>query len=163
FKKQLKKMPNGRRKSVINRLQQCFDDIEVPKGLMLSWEDIIQIKNAGIEIGSHTVGHPPLAAIEDDKEVEFELLHSANLIKDKTGEFPKAISYPVSSYDERVKNISRQAGYKIGFAVDQDIYDSTRYDNFQIPRIDLYNENFFKAKLRISGILGRLKKLLRKF
>lgn len=160
FKQYLKKIPHRERNKIINSLINNFNDVEVPKNLMLSWAEINQLKNEGVEIGSHTVTHPPLATIEDEKELEFELYNSAKCIEKKTGEFPISISYPVGSYNARVKLISQKVGYKLGLAVNQDIYDESKHDNFEIPRLELYNEFFSKTKLRISGTLTKIKKLI---
>jgi hypothetical protein len=45
-------------------------------------------------------------------------------------------------------------------AVKQDVYNPTRDSLFEIPRIELYNENWLKTRLRISHKLEQIKKAI---
>jgi len=163
LKPQLKKMPDNKRRFIFNELIRFFDDVNLPQGMMLNWEEINQLVNAGVVIGSHTVSHPLLANIEDDKVVMEELEGSACIIKQKTGINPLCISYPVGSYNERIIDLSVKAGYKLGLAVDNKIYRGGLSPAFNIPRIELYNEGYVKSILRIKGGIAFAKKILRQF
>jgi len=77
------------------------------------------------------------------------------------GHFPTTISYPVGSYNETTKRISKEVGYKIGLAVNQNIYDPDKQDLFEIPRIELYNEPWWKTRLRITHTLENIKSIIR--
>lgn len=159
FKQYLKKVPNQKRSEIVQSFIDNFDDVKEPANLMMTWDEIRQLKSEGIQIGSHSVSHPPLATIEDEEELKTELLSSALRIKEMINEFPSTISYPVGSYDSRVKRISREVGYQLGLAVNQKIFDTDRDDRFEIPRIELYNENMLKARMRITGLYGKIKRL----
>ncbi len=159
FKQYLKRVPNKKRTEIVQTFVTDFNDVQKPQNLMMTWEEIKQLQSEGVQIGSHSVSHPPLATIEDENELKSELLDSAVRIKEVTGRFPSTISYPVGSYNSRVKMVSEQVGYKLGLAVNQRIFNTNRDDNFEIPRIELYNEDMIKAKLRITGIYGKLKRM----
>jgi len=88
------------------------------------------------------------------------LSKSAEIIKQQAGIFPSTISYPVGSYNDCVKAYSKKAGYKLGLAVNQDIYNSDKNDLFEIPRLELYNESFIKTIFRTNGTLVKIKKKL---
>jgi hypothetical protein len=77
------------------------------------------------------------------------------------GYFPLTISYPVGSYNSTTIEQSQLAGYKIGLAVKQKVYDPFQDSNFEIPRIELYNESWLKTRLRIENVVGRVSKLLK--
>jgi peptidoglycan/xylan/chitin deacetylase (PgdA/CDA1 family) len=77
------------------------------------------------------------------------------------GEKPVTISYPIGSWDERVVNASAKAGYQFGLAVEQRFYKPDTDNLFTIPRVELYNEAWWKARLRISGLYQTVKKLVR--
>ncbi len=47
----------------------------------------------------------------------------------------------------------------MGLAVDQALYNEDVHGRFAIPRIELYNESFFKTRLRIGGTISRIKRL----
>jgi peptidoglycan/xylan/chitin deacetylase (PgdA/CDA1 family) len=97
--------------------------------------------------------------VEDIKE---ELMGSGKIIEEKLGYFPVTISYPVGSYNGVTIKLAREAGYKMGLAVKQEVYFQGQHNIFEIPRIELYNESWLKTKLRMENIVGRLSKLLKK-
>ena len=57
--------------------------------------------------------------------------------------------------------ISKEIGYKMGLAVKQMVYDPAQVDLFEIPRIELYNESWWKTRLRIDNTLERIKKIIK--
>lgn len=152
IKKSLKKLNSIKRKEILAFFTSNFNDVNVPGNLMLSWDDLRSLKNEKVDIGSHTVSHPPLTTIRDSDDLEYEIKISGDIIKKELGFFPTAISYPVGSYDDKVKAATKLAGYKMGLTVDQKKYNPLQYDMFAIPRIEVYNESFFRSKMKIYGI-----------
>lgn len=157
----LKIVSNSTRENIYRQVIKSIDDVHLPKNLMMNWDEINEIKTAKTIIGSHTATHPLLAKIETESEIENEINLSSDKIKEHTGESPLTISYPIGSFDERVKAISKKAGYKFGLAVEQKMYESEKHDLFAVPRIELYNEPMFKTKLRINGTLEKIKSALK--
>ena len=102
-----------------------------------------------------------LGTITDIKTQKHELNFSAQRIQQELGYFPKTISYPVGSYNETTIKLSKEAGYELGLAVKQSIYNSEKDTLFELPRIELYNESWWKTKMRISNSLEELKKAIR--
>lgn len=149
FKQHLKLIPEQKRKRLIHDLLCSFNDVTIPTGLMMSWNEINQIINHGIEVGSHTATHPPLATLDGD-DIQKELEGSRSEFFKYTGTNPKIISYPLGSYNQKVKEASATAGYEYGLAVNYKKYDLLSDDDFEIPRIELYNEPFWKSWLRIK-------------
>ncbi len=160
LKPELKKISHENRNLVLNKVSSAFNDVELPN-LMMNWDDLKVLKNNGHTIGSHTLTHCMLGTMSNLDDVKYELNESAKIINQKLGEFPKTISYPVGSYNEATIKLSMDAGYKIGLAVKQDVYRPSIDEPFEIPRIELYNEPWWKTKLRITHSLERLKKLLK--
>lgn len=159
LKQHLKRVSPEDRKAVLDFYAREFDDVKQEKQTMLSWEELKYLQSHNIVTGSHTVTHPPLATIVDEKELEREMIDSGMKIREHLGSFPGAISYPVGSYNSKVKNMAHRTGYKLGLAVDQKIYNEDKHGRFSVPRIELYNESFFKTRMRIKGTLSRLKSL----
>jgi peptidoglycan/xylan/chitin deacetylase (PgdA/CDA1 family) len=157
----LKKLSHENRNLVLDSIKETYTDVEIPK-LMMNWDDLRQLKNAGHYIGSHTLSHCMLGTMSDEAMIKKELIDSAELIKNKLGHFPITISYPVGSYHEATKRLAKASGYKIGLAVKQDIYNPKRDDIFEIPRIELYNEAWWKTRMRISHSLEKIKSLIRR-
>jgi biofilm PGA synthesis lipoprotein PgaB len=129
---------------------------------MLSWDELRSLNNEWVDIGSHSVSHPPLATIENEQELQNEIKVSGEIIEKKLGYFPSAISYPVGSYNKRVKEFSKKAGYKIGMAVDQKLYNSDKQDLFEVPRIELYNDSLLRNKIKIYGIESAIKSIIKR-
>ena len=160
LKPALKKVTHTDRLKVIEIVQRSFDDVEIPR-LMMGWNDLLQLKNAGHYIGSHTVSHCMLGTMTSEEEIKKELLNSGEKIREQLGYFPVTISYPVGSYNSHTIQHSKEAGYKIGLAVKQQPYNQTTGNLFEIPRIELYNEPWLKTRLRMEGIAQKFSKLLR--
>jgi peptidoglycan/xylan/chitin deacetylase (PgdA/CDA1 family) len=156
----LKKITHVERQMFINHVLNQAKDINFPK-LMMNWDQIRDLKQRGHYIGSHTVTHVMLGSIENESLIRWELSESAKRIEQELNYFPKTISYPVGSFNETVKKISKEVGYSIGLAVKQNVFNPHKTDLFEVDRIELYNESWFKTKLRISNMLERIKKTIR--
>jgi peptidoglycan/xylan/chitin deacetylase (PgdA/CDA1 family) len=162
IKQYLKWIPSIKRKAIISSLIDSFKDVEHPDGMMLSWKELDEIKSTGIEIGSHSVTHATLASIEDEDELKQELEISANILKEKLGTISPVFSYPCGSYNEHVKTFTRNAGYKAGLAVNGRLYNSSKDDLFEVPRIELYNQSRIKTKMRMNGTISFIENKLKR-
>jgi peptidoglycan/xylan/chitin deacetylase (PgdA/CDA1 family) len=161
LKPKLKTLAHKDRLKVIEFVQNAFNDVEFPL-LMMGWNDLQQLKNAGHYVGSHTISHCMLGTMTNVEEIKEELMGSGKIIEKQLGYFPATISYPVGSYNSVTIKLAREAGYKMGLAVKQEVYFQGQHNIFEIPRIELYNESWLKTKLRMENIVGRLSKLLKK-
>jgi peptidoglycan/xylan/chitin deacetylase (PgdA/CDA1 family) len=158
FSPVLKRISDEAKDSIMNQVMQQTKDVELPKDLMLNWDDIRLLKDEGIEIGSHSGNHPALSDTLHLDSVKHELARSGEEIKAAIGKFPLAISYPFGIYHNEVKNIAKEVGYKMGLTVLPKPH-SLNDDQFEIPRIELYSEPFYKSHLRINGQLQALKNI----
>ena len=156
----LKTISHDERNQILKRVQVTYNDVVLPR-IMMDWQDLLNLTNVGHYIGSHTVSHCMLGTMTDENEIEQELLLSAQMIEKNLGYFPKTISYPVGSYNETTIRLCRKVGYTIGLAVKQKLYDPGKDSIFEIPRVELYNENWLKAKLRITNFLEDIKAIVR--
>lgn len=155
----LKKLTHSQRQLVLDKVSESYNDVAIPD-LMMDWEDLKLLRSEGHYIGSHTLSHCLLGTMEDEQEVQEELLNSGKTIEKHLGYFPHTISYPVGSFNENTKLLAKQAGYSAGLAVKQKIFNPGIDDIFEVPRIELYNESWFKTKMRISHSLESIKSLI---
>jgi peptidoglycan/xylan/chitin deacetylase (PgdA/CDA1 family) len=132
-----------------------------PHKMMMNWSEVKELQDAGFYIGSHSHTHPMLASLTNEEEIENELTISSARIQEKLGQIPATISYPIGSWDERVINAAARSGYRNGLAVEQRFYKPDTDNILAIPRVELYNEPWWKARLRISGLYQTVKKLVR--
>ena len=82
LKPYLKKISHENRNLVLDRVVATYTDIEMPK-FMMGWNDLIELKNAGHYIGSHTVSHSMLSTMENEEDIKNELLVSGKTIENK--------------------------------------------------------------------------------
>jgi len=124
---------------------------------MMTWDDVKEIASEDLYFGSHSHTHPLLGMVRDANHIREELAVSKRIIEEKLGIQCESIAYPVGSYNRKVKELVHEVGYKYGLAVNQAEYDSSTRDFYEVSRIELYNENMFKMRLRIIGGLQKFK------
>jgi peptidoglycan/xylan/chitin deacetylase (PgdA/CDA1 family) len=161
LKPYMKSLSNGQRVEILNSYISCFSDVEIPKNLMMTWDEIREIQAEGVHIGSHSHTHPLLGKLESETKIRYELSESFQQLKNNTAVRPVTISYPIGSYNETVKKISGEIGYRIGLAVNQREYDSKKDGIYEIPRIELYNEPLLKSRFRINGAIAWVNSIMR--
>lgn len=83
----------------------------VGKEHMLTWSQIKEMSEGGMEIGSHTCSHA-LLELEDDGKIIKELENSKLEIEKHIFHPVISISYPNGSYNQRVRNLSFKYRYE---------------------------------------------------
>jgi len=159
LKHHLKSADEKYRSEVMEEIKSTLLDVN-QENPMMDWKDIRQLISEGFTIGSHTVNHPPLATLEDEERIRFELAFSRQRITDETGITPIAIAYPVGSFDQRTTRLSEEAGYLMGMAVEQRVSNLNEDNMFALPRLELYQENRLKTWLRMKGMQQRIKNMI---
>jgi len=155
----MKKLSNSQRIQIMGAVSDQLNDVMIPRDQMMSWGNIKELAADGFIIGSHSHTHPMLALLEDHQEIEAELKTSYLKITDQLGHSPATISYPIGSFDERVISLSKKTGYRFGLAVGQKFYNTKNDSLFAIPRIELYQQPWYKVQTRINGIYTALKQV----
>jgi peptidoglycan/xylan/chitin deacetylase (PgdA/CDA1 family) len=131
------------------RIAELRDDVDaVPHEFeTLRWDDLRELSERGVEIGSHTVGHAHLPRLGDD-ELERELQDSRAQIEDELRLPCRYLAYPFGEHDARVRIAAEHAGYDAAFAVDAPRRDP---ELWAVPRVDLYwRDTGLRARLRLS-------------
>jgi peptidoglycan/xylan/chitin deacetylase (PgdA/CDA1 family) len=82
----------------------------------LTWDQIYEMREGGIEFGSHTLTHRNLAHLPYET-VRRELLLSKQILEKRLGEC-RCLSYPFNRVNERIVQIARDSGYEYGFGGD---------------------------------------------
>jgi peptidoglycan/xylan/chitin deacetylase (PgdA/CDA1 family) len=87
------------------------------KNRWLSWEEIQEIAQAGMDIGSHALSHPYLTARDKMDEEQYqvwlekELVQSKKMLEEKLKIPVKTLAYPFGLYDRQVETAAIKAGY----------------------------------------------------
>lgn len=83
----------------------------------LSWEELRRLQGAGWEVASHTRSHRDLTSL-GDAELVAELAGSREDCERELQRACLSLAYPFSSYDSRVKDCARAAGYAAAVILD---------------------------------------------
>ena len=102
----------------------------------LQWHQLKEMVDSGLcEIASHSHTHRRMTVLPD-RIVLDELERPRTLIEEHTGFRPEVFFYPLGAHDARVRGLTRDAGYRAGFAASgAPVKASTR--RYRIPRYDI--------------------------
>jgi peptidoglycan/xylan/chitin deacetylase (PgdA/CDA1 family) len=101
--------------------------------LMLSWDELAAVEQAGIEIGAHTVTHPKLDILPEN-ELRDELAISKKELEDHLGLAVPGLAYPFGYSSRKVREVARELGYTYAYAVDNALTTSAA-EKFTFPRL----------------------------
>jgi peptidoglycan/xylan/chitin deacetylase (PgdA/CDA1 family) len=114
----------------------------------LSWDDTAELAARGWEIGSHTISHPLLTRV-DDQRLRYELEASRNTIERQLGSC-SSLAYPYGQADVRVADIARKAGYDVACML---TFAHVADDPLRRPRIGLDDRDHgMRLAAQLSGI-----------
>src|ERR1700687_3202340 len=78
---------------------------------MMSWEEVREMRLAGIAFGSHTCSHPPSLIALDDDRLRHEVEASKSAVEGSLDAPADQFSYPHDQLDSRVEAAVEAAGY----------------------------------------------------
>jgi peptidoglycan/xylan/chitin deacetylase (PgdA/CDA1 family) len=109
---------------------------DVPDVLLpATWQEVRAAAGTGVTIGSHTVSHRNLAAL-DAEGIREELERARAEIGAALGTPPSEVSYPYGLHNETVLAAARRAGYSAGATMKFGL--ATRNaDPLALPRINV--------------------------
>ena len=92
----LKKISDEKKNDILENLVNIFN-VDIPHDLgqdiNLSWEEVKEMSECGVEFGAHTVTHPILTRISLD-QAKFEILQSKKDIEKRLNQSVTTFSYP---------------------------------------------------------------------
>jgi peptidoglycan/xylan/chitin deacetylase (PgdA/CDA1 family) len=77
---------------------------------MLSWNQIVEISNNGIECGAHSHSHPKLDTLPRPM-VRDEIVRSKELIEDHVGQKVSSFAYPFGYHTPAVRQLVQEIGF----------------------------------------------------
>jgi len=83
----------------------------------MTWDQLAELRDAGMEIGSHGIYHPYLTKLPDE-EMQEELVGSRAKLQEMLGVSGDVIAYPFGLHDARVRTAAVEAGYIAGRGLD---------------------------------------------
>src|SRR5712692_7415987 len=146
----LKHLSAEKRHSLLRRLLPSEENSNYSDEVdsMLTWNQVIEMSQNGVEIGAHTVSHP-LLSYESDTTVERELCISKQTLEEKLGKKVCAFAYPNGDWDERVRRLVEHIGYEYAFTTRRGCHHFGQ-DWYTIRRILLHEGNVTDPDGRFS-------------
>jgi peptidoglycan/xylan/chitin deacetylase (PgdA/CDA1 family)/glycosyltransferase involved in cell wall biosynthesis len=125
-------------------------DEAVSSAQLMTTADKAEFVNRGWEIGAHTMSHPHLTEINDEK-VKFELTQSRKNIEEVLGTRVISFAYPFGSRNEKVKQFVEEAGFTFGISTDSGGI-TIEEDRFDVFRVNIFPEDgLFKMYKKTSS------------
>ena len=78
----------------------------------LSWDQLREMSNAGMTIGSHSKSHPYLTRMTNKEQLVKEVIGSKEAIESEIGKQVTAFAYPFGLYSETLVSLLKESGYK---------------------------------------------------
>jgi len=127
--------------------------IDLTSSLFLNWEEIEEMKNYGMDFGTHTCNHINLSLISNKKDFEYQVVNSAKLIEDKIKLPGNLFSYPYNIAPEEIKPLLKESGFLCACAGENP--KSSKGNRFlEMPRISIFDEPPYMISLRVSGVVN---------
>lgn len=102
---------------------------------MLCWDELKELQDAGVEIGSHTHNHPDLRTLEPG-QITDECFRADELIETRLGIAPRFFAYPYGYHNKQARDIIRQR-YMASVTTELKPL-SEQMDSAVLPRLDSY-------------------------
>ncbi len=128
-------------------------EVDRPQNDRLSWNEIKKMRDSGIiAFGSHTLGPEPLINIKSQEQLKKEIFDSKRILEEKLGGKINSFSYPAGMFNDFIKMLVIDAGYKLAVATscgknypNDDIFALKRL------RISSSSDNLFVFWFETSG------------
>jgi peptidoglycan/xylan/chitin deacetylase (PgdA/CDA1 family) len=92
-------------------------------GQSISWDQLAEMRDAGVDIESHTVSHSSLNARKGKTDEQYlawlksEIAGSKQMLEKNLGIRVKAFAYPYGLHNQSVRDVVKEAGYEAAFDV----------------------------------------------
>jgi peptidoglycan/xylan/chitin deacetylase (PgdA/CDA1 family) len=95
-------------------------------GQSLTWEELAEMRDAGVDIQSHSVAHQNLRAKTGKYQREFptyedwvrhEMVDSKKMLEQRLGIAVNCFAYPYGNHSEFIRKAAQEAGYEAAFTV----------------------------------------------
>ncbi|MEA2361397.1 MAG: hypothetical protein QOD71_542 [Thermoleophilaceae bacterium] len=121
----------------------------------LSWEQVAEMRAAGMSIGSHTWSHRNLAHLSIDA-AEADLRRSREVLERRVGEPVRAIAYPWGKLGRHVNDetftAARQAGFELGLiSLPRAVRDSD--GPLRVARLGIGDEPVERLAAKVTGAI----------
>jgi peptidoglycan/xylan/chitin deacetylase (PgdA/CDA1 family) len=136
----LRSLEDRERRAALESLRDCFGKPRVaPSAFPMRREDAFRLIDGGlITIGAHGQTHRPLTSVQPaERRTEIEM--SKAECEALTGANVSGFAYPHGDLDDETKSLVRNAGFAWAVSTRSAALDTTHYDLFELPRLQVLN------------------------
>lgn len=147
---QIKYLPSSEREVASRSIaEQC--DINLPDNLMMTSQQVVEMRRAGMLIGAHTVSHPILAQLQPcdvRKEISGSKVFLEGILEEETCLFAYPNGRPNVDFQTKDASIVKELGFKAAVSTAWGT-TGTDSDLMQLPRFTPWDKTrlFFGARL----------------
>lgn len=146
----VKYLESDKRNQAVALVQRAVP-IALPDDLMMTSRQVIQLRDAGMQIGAHTRTHPILARLPDSESLE-EIKTSKQVLEALLGEPVSLFAYPNGKpgkdYLDKHAAMARQAGFAAAVSTAAGVSSGTT-DLFQLPRFTPWDRTQLRYAMRL--------------
>jgi peptidoglycan/xylan/chitin deacetylase (PgdA/CDA1 family) len=121
---------------------------------LLNTEQLREVSELGMEVGSHTMTHPRLSNLESGL-LGREVNDSRRVLSEILGETVEGFCYPYGDLDEAAVRAVRRAGYAYACSVKAQV-ERSPYDLPRVPMREKDNLLRVAAKLRLYSHYSKI-------
>jgi peptidoglycan/xylan/chitin deacetylase (PgdA/CDA1 family) len=161
----LKRMPEEEKNFLIERLLSISRITNIPtdvgKELILTWDEVKEMSNDGVDFGAHSVSHPILTNIPLE-QAKMEILQSKKDIEEELSKEVIAFSYPNGDFNSEISKFIQESGFTCAVSVLPSALISPKDSTYEMSRMGAI-EHFNKFKVVFCGLWGDLQSMKRRF
>lgn len=154
-----KRAADATKNEFLQRLPQILE-VEIPAnlghGMHLSWPQVREMAQHGIEFGAHSISHPILTNVEHE-QLKLEIRGSKRAVEEHLGGEALTFCYPAGQFNAAVQDEVRSAGFRFATAFHEAISHS-KPDHFALPRIHVERDDslsLFQSNLMFPSLMLR--------
>lgn len=141
---------------------ELLNGVTPSEGYYLQPEDIRKMKEKGFTFGAHSMSHHELTRFKGTT-LEYEIEQPKSLLHSLTGLTEIPFAYPFGSrgsFDPAIVQAVKKSGYLCAFTTIEGL-NGPGTDPFRLKRIEIQNFSKYELAVHLTGIIGRVKDLIR--
>jgi peptidoglycan/xylan/chitin deacetylase (PgdA/CDA1 family) len=124
----------------------------------LTWDQVYEMQEYGIEFGSHTLTHGKLTELSPHAAYH-EIKESKVHLEGKLGKPVISLCYPKGAFNDAIVNMAREAGYKLAVVTPPE--PSIAEQPYSLHRIGVYEkDSAWRFRLKVSPLFPIIRPLL---
>lgn len=120
---------------VMAELERAAGNLELPRPFT-SWDEVVKMSKANVEIGAHTISHPDLTRC-DSSTVLSEVTDSVSRIENVLGSKIDLFAYPYGKHDDRVVNLVKKTPVAVACTTASGFVTGNE-NHLALPRIGIH-------------------------